>query len=180
MPDKSAHFLHMQKKKKAQNTTAQRGVWVVESESKNIQQGPKPGIKPGTIWTYPGLRVIPPSIQPSHTLPPGALVPGVCAHACVCIYVRTCMLVTTEVLYSPVQSHALPFRCALSILPLIPFNENASAGLDFRPRLSPCALFLTPRPVNDALYTPYLNVRTTFLCREKQNWRAVWFCCQHN
>lgn len=47
-----------------------------------------------------------------------------------------CVL-SSEVLYSPMRSHALQFRLALSILPLIPLNGNPSAGHVFRDCLSP-------------------------------------------
>lgn len=64
-----------------------------------------------------------------------------------------CVL-SSEVLYSPVQSHALQFRLALSILPLIPLNGNPSAGLVFTDWLSPLCVSSVLNWCT--MYTPYV------------------------
>lgn len=134
---------------KTANKTAQWANLVVQSETENTHThtGLKPDIKPRTFWTsiVPGLRCLPPLPSIFPQTPTGSLGPrGVRMCVYVRVDVRVCMLVTTEVLYSPVQSHALQLRCAFSKLPLIPLNGNASAGLVFRACLSVFSFSLPP------------------------------------
>lgn len=119
---------------KTANKTAQWANLVVQSETENTQR-PQAGYQTQDFLDLYPLWVSLSSLSPFNPPTPShqePLAPGLCG----CVYVRVCILVTTEVLYSPVQSHALQFRCALSILPLIPLNGNASAELVFRACLS--------------------------------------------
>lgn len=109
----------------------------------------------------PGLHVIPPSVQPSHTLPPGALAPRVCACLCVCVYIYMC---ARECL-SPQRYCTLQCRatlCSLDVLCLYShwslWMKTPLLGLFLELVYPPVLAFSPPRPSNDALYTTYIPV----------------------
>lgn len=77
----------------------------------------------------PPFRLLFPPDPPSLSLPIRRLGP------------RWVCVLSSEVLYSPVQGHALLFRLALSTLTLIPLNGNPSTGPVFRGTLSPWCVF---------------------------------------
>lgn len=141
--------------------------WVVESESKNIQQDPKLGIKPGTSWTFAFqcflgfMSSLPPFNPPtlSHQEP----WPQGCVHACacvsVCVYMCACECLSPQ-RYCTLQCRAT--LCSLDVLCLYShwslWMKTPLLGLFSELVYPPVLSFSPPRPLNDALYTTYIPV----------------------